>query len=386
MLELKLKNLDCAACADRIETRLKKLGPVNINLLTSTLKIDFDNLNEIKSAISEVDDQVIIEEIKKSKPSDTEADETVRKEILKIVSVLLLFFSAILLESLHIVRQGDILLILLFISAYLLSGWQVLKKAFKNLFRGKVFDENFLMSLATIGAILINELNEAVAVMLFYNVGEFLQGISVRRSRKSIRDLLEFRPAYVNMIKNSDITQVSPEEVSVGEIFLVKPGEKIPLDGEVIDGESFIDTMPLTGESLPKPVSIGDSVLAGTINKSALLKVKSTKLFSDTSVSKILHLAENSVSKKAETEKFITRFARYYTPLVVVVALLIATIPPLLFPFSQNFSDWIYRALVILVISCPCALVISIPLGYFGGIGAASEKGYLLKVQIILMP
>lgn len=382
MFELKLKNLDCASCVDKIESRLKKLdnvGLVNINLLTSTLKIDYNDLSKIKSAIAEVDEHVVVEEIKNSKKINSKNDDNTRREIFRITLVLILFGCAVLFESFRILKQNDFLLIALFISAYLISGWQVLKKAFKNLIRGKVFDENFLMSIATIGAILINELNEAVAVMLFYNIGEFLQGISVRRSRNSIKELLEFKPEYANHLVNNEEKRVPPEFIQIGETIIIKPGEKIPLDGEVIEGESFVDTMPLTGESIPKQVSIGSIVLGGTINTSSLLKVKTTKLFADTSVSKILHLAENAVSKKAEAEKFITRFARYYTPFVVIVALLVAVIPPLLFPYSENFSDWIYRALVILVISCPCALVISIPLGYFGGIGAASRKGILVK-------
>ncbi|QQS34949.1 MAG: cadmium-translocating P-type ATPase [Ignavibacteriales bacterium] len=381
-MEIKLKNLDCAACAHKIETRLNKIDNVrniSINTLTSVLKIDYDDFDRIKAAIAEVDDNIVVERIASFKSLKDDDDEKVRNEIIRIVLVLILFGCAILFESLRIFDAGSLVLIFLFISAYLVSGWTVLLKAIKNIFRGKIFDENFLMAIATIGAIAINELNEAVAVMLFYNIGEFLQGLSVRRSRNSIKSLLEFKPDSANQLINGEVIKVSPEAITIGSEIIVKPGEKIPLDGTVTEGESYLDTMPLTGESIPKFVKPGSTVLAGTINKSSLLKIKTIKLFSDTSVAKILHLAENAVSKKAEPEKFISKFARYYTPAVVAIATLIAFLPPLLYPFSETYSEWIYRALVILVISCPCALVISIPLGYFGGIGAASRRGILVK-------
>jgi Cd2+/Zn2+-exporting ATPase len=234
------------------------------------------------------------------------------------------------------------------------------------------------MTVATLGAFAIDEMPEAVSVMLFYVVGELFQDIAVGRSRKSIKSLLEIKPEYANLQVNGDTTRVSPESIKTGDIILVKPGEKIPLDGDIIEGNSFVDTSALTGESVPRKVNVKDPVLAGMINQNGLIAIKVTKLFSESSVSKILDLVENASSKKAETEKFITTFARYYTPVVVIGAILLAVLPPLLFN-GQTFNEWIYRALVVLVISCPCALVISIPLGYFGGVGSASRKGILVK-------
>ena len=267
---------------------------------------------------------------------------------------------------------------LVFGIGYLIVGWEVISSAFKNIIRGQFFDEKFLMTIATLGAFAIDQMPEAVAVMLFYVVGELFQDIAVNRSRKSIKALLEIKPEFANLIIDGDSTKVSPESIKVGDTIIVKPGEKIPLDGEVIDGDSFVDTSTLTGESVPRKMKKNDLVLSGTINQTGVLTIKVTKLFSESSVSKILELVENASSKKAETEKFITTFAKYYTPVVVISALLLAILPPLLFS-GQTFSEWIYRALVVLVISCPCALVISIPLGYFGGIGSASRKGILVK-------
>jgi len=302
----------------------------------------------------------------------------VRKEIIVISIVVALFAIGLLFHDSLRETPYSIGKYLVFITAYLISGWGVLAKAFRNLLRRKFFDENFLMSVATLGAIAIKALPEAVAVMMFYNVGEFMQGLSVRRSRRSIRKLLEIRPDYANLKRNGEIITVSPEEVKPGDEIIIKPGEKIPLDGKVIEGSSFVDTFPLTGEPVPKSAKINDTVLAGTINKTGLITVKVTKLFGESSISKILELVENASKKKAKTEKFISKFAFYYTPAAVGVALLVALLPPTFFS-SQNYSEWIYRALVILVISCPCALVISIPLGYFGGIGGASRRGILVK-------
>jgi len=267
---------------------------------------------------------------------------------------------------------------IVFVTIYLLSGWGVLKAAGMNIVKGQVFNEQFLMSVATLGAFAIHEMPEAVAVMVFYNVGEFFQDLALSRSRRSIKSLLEIRPDTANLLTNGKIKEVSPEEVFVGDKILVKPGEKIPLDGIVIEGNSMLDTSALTGESVPRSVKAGESVMAGMINKSGTLTVKVTKLFGESSITKILDLVENATTKKAKTEKFITKFARYYTPVVVFGASLVAVLPPLLVD-GQLFSVWIYRALIMLVVSCPCALVISIPLGYFGGIGGASRKGILVK-------
>jgi Cd2+/Zn2+-exporting ATPase len=269
------------------------------------------------------------------------------------------------------------------IPAYLISGWSVLTTAGRNILRGRVFDENFLMSIATLGAIAIHEIPEGVAVMLFFQVGELFQDYSVGRSRRSIKALLEVRPDTANLKVDGDIREVSPESVKVGDIILVRPGEKVPLDGEILAGTSQMDTSALTGESVPRSVAVGETVLSGMINQSGVLTVRVTKPFNESSISRILELVENASAKKADTEKFITRFARYYTPVVVFLSLAVAILPPLFIPGATR-SEWIYRALVLLVISCPCGLVISIPLGYFGGIGGAAKRGILVKGSTFL--
>ncbi len=271
---------------------------------------------------------------------------------------------------------------LVFIPAYLLSGWTVLTSAGRNILRGQVFDENFLMTIATVGAIVIHKLPEAVGVMLFFKVGELFQELAVSRSRRSISALLEIRPDSANLKTDSGIQTVSPEVIKVGDIILVKPGEKVPLDGEILDGSAQVDTSALTGESVPRTVGTGGTVLAGMINQTGVLTVKVTKLFGESSIARILDLVENASSKKAETEKFITKFARQYTPIVVIASLAVAILPPL-FNLGTN-AEWAYRALILLVISCPCGLVISIPLGYFGGIGGAAKRGILVKGSTFL--
>lgn len=266
----------------------------------------------------------------------------------------------------------------LFLLAYIIVGGDVVLQAARSLVRGMAFDEYFLMTLATVGAFAIGEYPEGVAVMFFYQIGELFQGIAVNRSRKSISDLMDIRPDYANLKTAESVRRVSPEDVRIGDLIVIKPGEKIPLDGKVIDGKSHVDTSALTGESVPRTVEPGSSVLSGFINTNGLLTVEVSKEFSESAVSKILELVQNASAKKAPTEKFITKFSRYYTPVVVIVALLLAVVPPLVVPGAQ-FADWVYRALVFLVISCPCALVVSIPLGFFGGIGAASRSGILIK-------
>lgn len=262
--------------------------------------------------------------------------------------------------------------------SYILIGGEVVIKAIRNIFRGRIFDEYFLMTLATLGAFVIEEYPEAVAVMLFYRIGEFFQDIAVKRSRRSIQSLLDIRPDYANLQRAEGMIQVKPEEVTIGEVIIIKPGERVPLDGKIISGHSMMDTSALTGESVPRSVKPGDGILSGFINTSGVLSVEVTKEFAESTVTKILDLVENAAHKKAPTENLITKFARYYTPIVVGVAVILAVIPPLLIS-GALFSDWLYRALVFLVVSCPCALVISIPLGFFGGIGAASRKGILVK-------
>ena len=267
--------------------------------------------------------------------------------------------------------------LILFLVVYFIIGGDVVKKACSNIAEGQIFDENFLMLIATVGAFIVGEYPEAVAVMLFYQVGEWFQSYAVNRSRKSIKDLMNIRPDYANVIRNGEEKEVSPQEVLVDEIIIIKPGEKVPLDGIVTEGNSSLDTMALTGESIPREVLMGEEVISGCVNLTGVIKVKVSKEFAQSTVAKILDLVENATSKKAETENFITRFAKYYTPAVVIAALLLAFIPPLV--SHQSFGVWIYRALTFLVISCPCALVISVPLSFFGGIGGASRAGILVK-------
>ncbi|GMU96322.1 MAG: cadmium/zinc/cobalt-transporting ATPase [Ignavibacterium album] len=357
---------------------------VAVNFASSTIQIDAPDIEEVKQKIKEIEPEAELIETQDKILSNI-SDYNFKKELAENKPELIKIFVTLMLLALGLIFEKEIhstpyqiAEYLIFIPAYLISGWGVLKGAVKSISKGKIFNEHFLMSIATLGAIAIDEMPEAVAVMLFYVIGELFQNIAVNRSRKSVKALLEIRPDYANIKINGDVKRVSPTEVHPGQIIVVKPGEKIPLDGIVREGNSFVDTSALTGESVPRSVKENETVLAGMINKSGLLTVEVTKEFGESSISKILELVENASSKKAETEKFITTLARYYTPVVVFGALLLAVIPPLFFA-GQTFTDWVYRALVVLVISCPCALVISIPLGYFGGIGGASRKGILVK-------
>jgi Cd2+/Zn2+-exporting ATPase len=306
-----------------------------------------------------------------------------KNEIFPLVMILSLYAPGVIFENQLHNTPYSIGEYLVFIPAYLLSGWSVLKTAGRNILRGRIFDETFLMTVATLGAIAIHKLPEAVGVMLFYKIGELFQDIAVSRSRNSIKALLEIRPDYANIQTEQGLKKVSPDTVKIGDIIVVKPGEKIPLDGEIFQGNSQIDTSALTGESVPRSVKPGEIVLAGTINKIGVLTIQVTKLFDESSIAKILDLVQNAKSKKAATEKFITKFARYYTPIVVFASLGVALLPPL-FISGATSSEWIYRALILLVISCPCGLVISIPLGYFGGIGGAAKRGILVKGSTFL--
>lgn len=296
-----------------------------------------------------------------------------KKEIIKIVIALILFLIALIVPFKNqLINNG------LFIISYLIVGFEIVLKAIKNIFKGKVFDENFLMAIATIGAFVIGEYPEAVAVMLFYQIGEAFQDYAVDKSRKSIISLMDIRPDFANIQRNGKIDKINPEEVNVGDIIVVKPGEKVPLDGIIVKGTSMIDTSALTGESVPKEVKEQDEILSGCINENGVLEVKVTKKFGESTASKILDLVENASSKKSKSENFISKFAKYYTPIVVVTAVLLAIIPPIILK-GADWIEWIYRALTFLVVSCPCALVISIPLGFFGGIGGASKIGVLVK-------
>lgn len=295
-----------------------------------------------------------------------------KKQLYKILAAMGLFAAAFLMPQESFERMG------LFLVAYAIVGLPIVKKAFRNIIKGQVFDENFLMTIATFGAFALQQYSEGVAVMLFYQVGELFQSYAVNKSRKSIAALMDIRPDYANVERDEKIIKISPEEVKVGEEIVVRAGERIPLDGQVIYGYALVDTAAITGESVPRDILVGDEVLSGCINLNGWLKIKVGKDYGQSTVSKILDLVENASSKKADVENFITKFARYYTPIVVILAVIIAVFPPLLLS-GATFGDWVYRALTFLVISCPCALVISIPLGFFGGIGAASRNGILVK-------
>ena len=300
-------------------------------------------------------------------------DNKMKKRLIRIIISFLIVIISFFIEF-----NNNLYNNILFFIAYIIIGYDIVLKAIRNISRGHVFDENFLMTIATIGAILIGELPEGVAVMLFYQVGELFQSYAVDRSRKSVASLMDIRPDYANVYRNKEISKVDPDDVSVGEIILVKPGEKIPLDGTVIEGESMINTLALTGESIPKHVTKGENVLSGCINNDGTLKIRVDKEFEESTVSKILDLVENASSRKSKSENFISKFAKYYTPIVVIIAVVLAIVPPFIID-GALFKDWVYRALSFLVVSCPCALVISIPLSFFGGIGAASRIGVLVK-------
>ena len=299
-----------------------------------------------------------------------------QKKVLKriIVAAVLLVIIGIAGSVVSIPKWLEFLFYLV---PYFVIGYDILRKAWKGICNRQMFDENFLMAVATIGAIALGDYKEGVAVMLFYQIGELFQGYAVGKSRQSIADMMDICPEYANLEEDGKVSQVDPDDVEVGSIIVIKPGEKVPLDGVVIEGESFVDTAALTGESVPRKVSVGDEIISGCVNGSTTLKVKTTKEFDDSTVAKILELVENASSKKARVENFITRFAKYYTPVVTIGAVALAIIPPLF--CGGQWGDWIQRDCIFLVISCPCALVISVPLGFFGGIGAASRIGILVK-------
>lgn len=404
---LLLKGLGCANCAAKMEKRINELDRVknaSVDFASSKLMLEVYKQSDMESVIDEATEiiqsiesnvKVInVNKIARKKSTsqrcecghdhdhdhndeqeeshEHEVSGDMKKQLVKMGTGTAMFAAAMLVTSNYPVK------IAFFIVAYVLIGGDILLGAVKNMARGQVFDEKFLMTIATLGAIAIGEYPEGVAVMLFYKVGEFFQHMAVERSRKSIAKLMDIRPDYANLKKGKDTVRVSPEEVKVGDVIVVKPGEKVPLDGIVEQGNAMLDTSALTGESVPREASAGDEVFSGSINKNGVVTVQVTREFGESTVSKILDLVQNATSKKAPTENFITKFARYYTPAVVIIALTIAVIPPIVMA-DARFADYLYRALIFLVISCPCALVISIPLSFFGGIGAASGKGILIK-------
>ena len=414
--KLVLNGLDCANCANKIEVRVNKINGIKeatMNFSTSTLTIEIkegilkeDIIEEVKLIVKALEPNVQVQEKindkklnnnikvctnnccsiepnKHDKEAKESNDNKVKKDKFKLLkgikdNLILIIGVVVYIIALLYKSNENLLSISLFVVSYLFIGGEIVLTAIKNISRGEIFDENFLMSIATIGAFFIGEYPEAVAVMLFYQIGETLQGYAVNKSRKSIADLMNIRADYANVLINGKAIKVSPENVNINGIIIIKPGEKVPLDGVVLDGSSFIDTSALTGESVPRKVNIGDEILSGSINNSGVLKVKVTKEFGESTVSKILELVENATNKKAPTEKFITKFSKVYTPIVVVIAILVAIIPPILIK-DTTFSEWLYKALSILVVSCPCALVVSIPLGFFSGIGCASRRGILIK-------
>ena len=379
---LSIEGLDCPNCAAKVERKINTLEGIKeatVDFLGKKIVVLADEISEnelvelIQTEVDKIEDgvKVFIPKVQAGESSSEEEDTGKIKKKLLIGGVLFVL-GIFVPKTLFIPKLA------IFLVSYLVIGGDVLLSAFKNILNGQVFDENFLMAIATIGAFAIGEYPEGVAVMLFYQLGELLQGIAVNNSRKSIVSLMDIRPDYANIKVGEGIKKVSPEEIKVGEIIVVKPGEKVPLDGKIVKGASTFDTSALTGESLPREAKAGDDVLSGFINKNGLIEIQVAKVFSESTVSKILYLMENAGSKKSKTENFITKFARYYTPAVVITALIVAIFPPLLIQ-GATFLDWIYRALIFLVVSCPCALVISIPLGFFGGIGGASRHGILIK-------
>ena len=385
-----LGGLTCAHCAEVIGDRVQSIDGVknsHLNFVNKklTLEIDSDiNKDKVINSVIELIDSIEpgldiqvqnkSESAKEIKKVEKKKDNS-KKDLFKIIAGVLVFIFAFYQEATGIESRYSLIV---FIVSYILVGGDVLYKALRNIKTGRIFDENFLMTVATVGAISIGEPSEAVGVMLFYKIGEYLQELAVGKSRKSISDLMQIRPDVANLKVGNSLKVVDPEEVEIGDYIVVKPGEKVPLDGLVVEGNSMVDTSALTGESVLRTVNKGDELLSGFINKNALLTVQVTKDFSESTVSKILDMVENASSKKSKTENFISVFSRYYTPIVVTLAALLAILPPV-FIKGALFSEWIHRGLIFLVVSCPCALVLSIPLSYFSGIGVASKHGILIK-------
>ena len=376
--KLKLDGLGCANCAYKIEEALKKRGFVSasINFVTKELEIEGD-VGKAKRVIKSVEPNIRVIENEKNDHdfAHQHDDEKNSKNMLFfIISSVALFVTGLVMSYYNF---NSVSVLGIFATSYLLVGWKVLKNAFVNSIRGKLFDENFLMTVATLGAFAIKEYPEAVAVILFYMIGEFLQDSALNKSRRSIKALLDLKADYANLKVENKVVKVRPDELNIGDVIIVNPGEKIPVDGVTIEGNSNVDTSALTGESTPRVMMKGSKILSGMINLTSLLTVEVTRKLEESTISRILRLVQDATARKAKTERFITKFARYYTPVVVGLAAVVAVIPPLI--TGDPFSEWFYRALVLLVISCPCALVLSIPLGYFGGIGKSAKEGVLVK-------
>lgn len=399
MITLILEGIHCASCANKIEFYSKQIPEVKtlfFNFVNSSMKIELEDigdkekvLKDIKDIIAKYEPQVNV--IEKDNYSEISSEDSCRncsnlnsreKNKHSVINYFLNDYKSIIgiiiFILINILELKFLFEISLYVAAYILIGWNVVHSALRNIIAGDIFDENFLMFIATIGAFAIGEFNEAVAVMLFYKIGENFQDYAVDNSRKSIKDLINIKADYASKIVDEKIIKVIPEDLRVGDIIVVKPGERIPIDGEVLEGCSWVDTSPLTGESVPRKYTVGNQIISGFINKNSVLKIEVKKPFKESAVAKILNLIENAGANKSKTEKFITKFARYYTPIVVISALAISFIPYFILP-GQSLNDWIQRGLIFLVVSCPCALVVSIPLGYYGGIGASSKEGILIK-------
>ncbi|GAA0180823.1 heavy metal translocating P-type ATPase [Clostridium sediminicola] len=382
-VELVLDGLHCAGCAAKIEDKVSKLDEVDeaslnfarsiLILETSTKEVD-NLVNKVTKIVDNTERGVDVK--LKTGQSEKKAKGTIADHINKKELIILLIGLAIFAVALGM--KGSQFELIIFIVSYVIIGGSIIRSAFRGVTSGELFDENFLMVIATFAAFFVGEYPEAVAVMIFFRIGELFQDAAVDRSRKSIADIMDIRPDYANLFVLGIVNKVNPEDVKYGDTILVKTGEKIPLDGEIIEGKAALDTSALTGESLPLDVEVGDEVYSGAINLNGLLKIKVTKIFQESTVSKILDLVQNASSRKGETEKFITKFAKIYTPIVVFAAVLVSIIPPFILGIGE-FSQWVYRAAIFLVVSCPCALVVSIPLGYFAGLGSASKNGILIK-------
>ncbi len=373
-----LEGLHCAGCARKIETavqRMEGVAQASLDFANGSLMVELHEHQDPTLIASQIEEIMARIEpgssLKKDSKEDDGEEEANRKKIILYALGAAFFILAIIIPS------GSTFETALFVLTYVIFGWEVLLKSVKNILKGQVFDENFLMSIASIGAFFLGEHPEAAAVMMFYQIGELFQDYAVDKSRKSIKSLVNIRPDFANLKTDKGFERISPASVRIGDTIIVRPGERVPLDGIVTDGHSALDTSALTGESLPKDVAEGDEILSGSINQSGVLEIQVTKDFSNSTVSRILALVEEAAHKKAVTERFITRFAAWYAPIVVGLAFALAILPPLF--TGSDAKEWIYRALTFLVVSCPCALVISIPLGFFGGIGAASRRGILVK-------
>ncbi|WP_244833789.1 heavy metal translocating P-type ATPase [Clostridium sp. BJN0001] len=391
-IKLFLKGLGCANCANKIEAKVKKLEEIDeaaLNFSLSVLQIELEDENQkdividkVKKIVKEIEKDVIVSEydaenIRNNKSCNLKECREENKFKAVVFKNKCLFIAIAVYIFAFILKKNSSISFVLFMISYLLAGYEVLSSALKNITKCKIFDENFLMALATVGALIIGQYSEAVAVMLFYQLGEMLEDMAVDHSKNSIKSLLKVKANYANVIKNGTEIKVFPEDVDISDIILLKPGERVPLDGIVLEGNGNIDTSALTGESYPKYVSKNDEVLSGCINLNSILKLKVTKKLNESTITRILNLVQNAGNKKAKTEKFITKFCKFYTPAVVFLALAISIIPPII--LNQSFSIWVYRALLFLVVSCPCALVISVPLTLFSGIGKASKNGILVK-------